>query len=161
MTSRTPSRVASSFVPVRAGVNVCLEVVDARSGRLRRRIRAHNRAVDVGLTMLRDLVYGDTVAAISHCAVGTDGTAPAAGDVALGAEVLRGDIIQRTKGTASLTLSYLLGSQDANGETLREWGLLNASTSGLLYARVTPEEVVKTVAVQVLCTWTLSWAADV
>lgn len=158
--SRAHRRIVPG-APVRTIVNVRLDVMDVRSGRLRRRIQAHNRAVDVGLTMLRDHIYGDTVATVSHCAVGSDGTAPAAGDTALGTEVLRGELLQRTKGTASLTLTFLVGSQQANGETLREWGLLTAASGGLLYARVTPEEVVKTIAVQVLCTWTLSWAADV
>lgn len=144
---------------VAARVNVCIETVDARTGRVVCRAWRHNLVVDAGLNLLRDLVYGDGVT-ISHGAVGTDATAPAAAQVALGAEVFRDQISQRTKQTASLVVKFVVGSQDANGLTLREAGLFNAATDGTLYARVVPEEVVKTDAILVIFTWSLTWEAS-
>jgi hypothetical protein len=149
-----------ALAPVTARVNVQLDVVDVATGALRHRIRAHNRAVDVGLNMLRDAIYGDTIAAVTHCAIGTNGTPAAAGDTTLVAEIFRGELIQRLKGHTTLTLRLVLGSQQLNGETLREWGLFTAGVGGSLYARVTPEPIAKTAAVQVLATWTLSWESD-
>ncbi len=145
----------------RAGVaamaNVCVETVDVRTGRRLSRSWRHNLVVDAGLDLLRDLVYGDAET-LSHCGVGTDATAPAAGDVALGAEVFRDQLSQRTKQSAELVIKFVLGSQQANGETLREAGLFNAASGGTMYARVTPEEIGKTDAILVIFTWTLSWA---
>ena len=144
-------------IELAARVNVCVETVDARTGRLLSRSRRHNLVVDVGLDLLRDLVYGDAET-LTHGAVGTDATAPAAGDVALGAEVFRDQIAQRTKQSGALVIKFVLGSQQANGETLREAGLFNAASAGTMYARVTPEELAKTDAILVVYTWTLSWA---
>jgi hypothetical protein len=147
---------------VRAGVlaraNVRIDQIDARTGRLLSRGRRHNLVVDAGLDLLRDLVYGDA-AVPSHGAVGTDNTAPAAGDVALGAEVFRDQISQRTKQAAGLVIKFVVGSQQANGLTLREAGLFNAASSGIMYARATPDQVVKSDAILVIYTWTLSFAA--
>ncbi len=144
--------------PVGARVNVCVETVDARTGRILRRSWRHNLVVDAGLALLRDLVFGGGTT-VSHGGVGTDNTAPAAGNVTLGAEVFRDVISQRTKVGASLTLKFVVGSQNANGSTLREAGLFNAGAAGTMYARVTPEEVVKTDAILVIYTWSLSWVA--
>lgn len=142
---------------VDAKANVCIETVDARTGRVLSRSRRHNLVVDAGLDLLRDLVYGDGVI-LSHCGVGTDATTPAAGDVALGAEVFRDQLSQRTKQAAQLVIKFVLGSQQANGSTLREAGLFNAVSGGTLYARVTPEEVEKTDSILVIYTWTLDWS---
>jgi hypothetical protein len=149
---------------VNANANVCVEVCNARTGRTLRRIRRHNLVVTAGLKLLRDIVYGDT-ATLSHGAVGTDATPTVAGDVALVAEVFRDQLGQRAKqpyDLPSLVLRFIVGSQDANGSTLREAGLFNAASpgEGSMYARVVlGEDVVKTDAILVIITWTLTWAA--
>ena len=140
-----------------ARANVLVETRDARTGRLLSRNSRHNLVVSAGLDLLRDLVYGGAVT-MSHGAVGTDATAPAAGQVALGAEVFRDQISQRTKAAASLVIKFVVGSQQANSQTLREAGLFNAASGGTMYARVTPDPVSKTDAILVVYTWTLSWA---
>jgi hypothetical protein len=143
---------------VAARANVRVDLVDVRTGRVLPCSRRHNLVTAVGLDLLRNLVYGDS-GTITHGAVGTDNTAPAAADVALGAEIFRDQISQRTKQTAALVLKFVVGSQQANGEMLREAGLFTAAVGGSLYARVTPDEVAKTEAILVVYTWTLSWAA--
>ncbi|MDM7916446.1 MAG: hypothetical protein QUU85_14475, partial [Candidatus Eisenbacteria bacterium] len=110
----------------RARANVCVETVDAPSGRLLRRSRRHNLVVDTGLALLRDIVAGEAPT-LSHGAVGTDGTAVAAANVALGVEVFRDLISQVTpQGGGStpygLVIKFVVGSQFANGNTLREAG---------------------------------------
>lgn len=141
-----------------ARANVLVETVDARTGRVLARERKHNLVTDAGLNLLRDLVHGDGVT-ISHGAVGTDATAPAAGDTTLAAETLRDLIAQRTKAAQELAVKFVVGSTQGNGTTLREAGLFNAASSGTLYARVTPTAVAKTDAILVIYTWTLGWTA--
>jgi hypothetical protein len=148
-----------SHVDVRA--NVCVEVCDVRTGRVLRRIRRHNLVVNAGLRLLRDIVYGDAPT-LSHGAVGTDATPTAAGHVALVAEVFRDQLGQRSRtlyDLPRLVLKFVVGSQHANGTTLREAGLFNAASAGSMYARATPEDVVKTDAILVIYTWTLEWSA--
>jgi hypothetical protein len=143
---------------VLARANVCMEARDARTGRVVSRSWRHNLVMAAGLDLLRDIVYGGTET-LSHGAVGTDATAPAAGQVALGAQILRDLISQRTKQPAALTIKFVVGSQQANGSTLREAGLFNAAVGGSMYARATPDELVKTDAILVVYTWTLSFSA--
>lgn len=145
--------------PAQALVNVLVETVDARSGRVLSRDWRHNLVVDAGLNKLRDLLFGDQLAGITHGAVGTLVTAPAAADVALGAEVFRDVLAQRLKVSKALTLKLVLGSQQGNGNTLREAGLFDAAAGGTMYARVTPAEVIKTDAILVIYTWTASFQA--
>lgn len=139
-------------------VNVCVESVDARTGEVLARRWKHNLVVAAGLNILRDLIYGDGTT-LTHGAVGTDNTAAAAGDVALGSEAFRDVISQRTKGEGGLTLKFVVGSQSANGLTLREAGLFNAASGGSLYARVIPEAVEKTDAILVIYTWGITFEA--
>lgn len=145
---------------IRARVNVRIETFDARTGEKRGEVWAHNRAVDVGLNLLRDYLYGDTPTHITHGAVGTDDTAPAAADTALGAEEFRDVIAARIKGDQSLTIQFVLSSQMANGVTLNEAGLFNDDTAGTMYARVVTDPVEKTSDISALYTWTLSFAPD-
>jgi hypothetical protein len=141
-----------------ARANVCVEAVDARTGRVLSRTWQHNLTVDAGLNLIRDLLYGDGVAP-THGAVGTDATATVAGDTALHSEAFRDLIGQKTKGTKALTVRFIVPSGSANSSTLRECALFNASPGGTMYARATPDPVVKTSAILVIFTWTLSWAA--
>ena len=143
--------------PVAASVNVHVEVFDAATGRRVRESWHHNRVVDVGLNKLRDVLYGDAGTQVTHGAVGTSNTPPAASDAGLEAEVFRDVVAQRAKGDKSLQVRFVLGSQHANGTTLREAGLF--LSDGTLYARVLPAAVAKTDSQSVLYTWTLSFEA--
>jgi hypothetical protein len=144
--------------PVVLKANVLVETFDVRTGEKLSESRHSNMAVDSGLNLLRDFLYGDGPTHITHGAVGTDTAATVAGDTALTTEVFRDVIAARVKGTQSLTLQFVLGSTHANGSTLTEAGLFNASSGGTMYARVVTSAVNKTALVSVLYTWTLSFA---
>jgi hypothetical protein len=142
-----------------ARVNVCVEIRDVRTGGLRRRTWKHNLVTTAGLRLVRDLLFGDGVT-ISHGAVGTEVTAPASNQTALGNEVYRDAISQRSKvegpiyGTdAGLIVKFVVNSQSANGSTLREAGLFNAAAEGTMLARVTPEAIAMTEVILVIYTW--------
>jgi len=144
--------------PVVVVLNVVVELRDVRTGKLVRRFAAHNLAVDAGLNLLRDGLFGDAGTQITHCALGTSSAVPAAGQTALGSEVFRNVLAQRTKGNKTLALRFSLASGEANEQLIREAGLFTAGN--VMYARVTPEEYYKTSAQSVLYTWTLSWTAE-
>jgi hypothetical protein len=142
-----------------ARVNVCVETVEARTGRVLARTWRHNLVVDAGLNLLRDRLAGNASAELTHGAVGTDGTAAAAANVALGAEVFRDQLSTKTLQSKALQIKFVVGSSAANGATLREAGLFNAEAGGTLFARVTPEPVVKSADILVIYTWTVSLEA--
>lgn len=148
----------ASSIPVR--VNVTVDVRDVASGQLLERSRLHNLVVLAGRNLIRDLLHGDAVAGLTHFGVGTSATAVAASDTALGAQVLRDTLTQKTKNSAELIVTYYLASGSANGNTLREAGLFNAGAGGSMYARVVlASAIVKTSAIAVTFTWTLGWSA--
>lgn len=141
-----------------ASWNVEVIVQDGRTGRPLWRQRQHNLVVTAGRNMIRDSLYGDTVAGITHFAAGTGSTAVAAGDVALVTQVLRDVITQRIKASGALQITYFLATTVANGNTLAEVGLFNAASGPTMYARaVLSTPIVKTVAIAATFNWTLSW----
>ncbi len=112
-----------------------------RTGRTRMRLEQRNEIVDSGRTLIGRLLVGATTAVpISHLAVGTDATEPAAGDTGLGAEIdtvvrsaievepLSEEIGLRIRGQVSSTTAL----------TVSEAGLFNAKDhdTGDMYNRV-------------------------
>jgi len=94
--------------------------------------------VDAGLNFLCDSTSKGTgrPAVMDYVAIGTDGTAPAAGNTALGAEVMR---VQATytkdaaTGEASVDATFNITATYA----LQECGIFNASTGGTMLCRDT------------------------
>jgi len=144
-----------------ARVNVRVDEVDATTMHVLRCRWYHNLVVDSGLNMIRDRLAGVAVDPITHGAVGTDASATIESDTALRDEVFRDQLGQRSTASAkSLVCKFVIGAQQANGSVLREAALFNASSGGSMFARVVTEEVVKTDAVLVVYTWTLSFEAS-
>ncbi len=142
--------------PLSLTCNVTIELRDAASGRLLRRMRRHNLVTLVARNAIRDLLNGvSTPATITHFAVGTGATAPAATDAALQTEVFRDMVTKRTPDAGKLSLQYYLPSTAANGYSLTEAGLLTAASGGLLVARVTYQPIAKTASLQVIYNWDL------
>lgn len=143
------------------GANVAVEVHDASTGVVIERMSAHNLVVNDGLDLVRDLLDGDSVAGLTHFAVGTGTAATAAGDTALGAEVLRDAVGSRTSNAQQLVISYYLASGSANGNTLGEAGLFNDASAGTMFARVKlSPAIVKTASIAVTFTWTINLGAS-
>jgi len=96
----------------------------------------------------------------SHIAVGTSGTAPAAGNTALGAEVYRKLITRRriplSPNNYKINFQMFLTTAEANGNTLAEAGIFNRYTGGTMLSRVTYTPVVKTVSISIVYTWEIS-----
>ena len=116
-------------------------------------LSSKNLVVTSGLNLLRDLL-DQTQGPITHFAVGTNATAPAAGNTALIAEVYRQVVSQRDKSSAQIIHRCFVPTSAASGNTLREAGLLNSASGGTLFSRVTHDDIVKTNSVSVTHTWT-------
>lgn len=162
------TRLRERLVP---RVNLRLDVRSATDGRLLARHETHNLVTTAGRNLIRDLLHWASAAddprpsGLTYFAVGTGSTAPAAGDVQLGAEVARDVFTQRTKATGQLEIKFYLASTQANGSTLREAGLFGngataAANSGSLYARALHDAIAKTSAIAITYTWTLTWTDD-
>lgn len=144
---------------LRARANVTIEVRDAVTGALLSRARQHNLVVTAGRNLIRDLLKGDSAATLTHFALGTGSTAVTAADTTLQTEVFRDTLTQKTASAAQLTCTYYLATGSANGNTLREAGLLTASSGGTLYARVVlASAIAKTASISVTFTWDLTWS---
>jgi hypothetical protein len=145
---------------VNVSANVQVTVQDANTGEVLSQQEHKNLVVSGGLNLIRDLLDGDTVAGLTHFAVGTGTGAVSAIQTTLGTEVFRDTVTQRTSNTQQLIVSYYLASGSANGNTLSEAGLFNASTAGTMFARVLLNPaVVKTSAVAVTLNWTINLGA--
>lgn len=111
--------------------------------------------VDAWLNALRDFIYGDTITAPTHIAVGTGTTAALPSDTALETEIFpngsnRSAITSRTKPSArKVRLQMLIAAGEANGSSLTEVGVLNAATGGTLVNRVVPTAIVKDASFEV------------
>jgi len=142
---------------MKIGANVTIEVRDAKTGKLIKREYRHNLVTLATRNAIRDWLNGaGNTLTISHFAVGTGTTAPTANDTALVTEVFRDVVTKRTPDAGKLTIQYYLPSTAANGYSLAEAGLFNASSGGTMIARVTYQPINKTASLTVTYTWEIN-----
>ena len=145
---------------LKMATNVSWYAHDVITGAIVASGEAHNLVTNAGLNLVRDLLDGDSVAGITHFAVGTGSAVVTALDTALDNEVFRGGVTSRDTSAQQLIVKYYLGSTEANGSILTEAGLLNASSGGTLFARVllTPA-INKNSAIAVTFSWSINLGA--
>lgn len=86
--------------------------------------------LDGWLTVVRNAMFGDSITAPSHVAIGT-GTTPATGaDTALETEVLRASCVNSKVGTDIVSYTKTWATTDGNGNSFTEGGAVNAATAG-------------------------------
>ena len=111
----------------------------------------------MGKQELGDLMRGDPGGtAISHCALGDDGTEPTISDTALGNELYREaiDSHERTGTTVKITVVIDYGEANSSGsQVYREAGLFNAAAAGDMFVHANFPDKTKTSSVR----WTLEW----
>jgi hypothetical protein len=98
-----------------------------------------NLVVNTGLAFITERMVGNTPAVMSHMALGTNATAAAAANTALGAEVGRISLSGTTRVTTTATndsvqFSASFGPGTATG-AITEAGVFNASSGGTMIAR--------------------------
>lgn len=114
-----------------------------------------NLVVTTGKNYIASRMVGTSSTVMSHMALGTDNTSPAAGDTALGSEAGRVAMSAFTASTNIVTATATFPAGTATG-ALTEAGILNASSSGDLLCRTTFSVVNKAAGDSVAITWTIT-----
>jgi len=120
-------------------------------------ICVRNKIVTTGLRYLATLVKGATPAP-TDLGVGTDNTAPVAGDTALLAQVFKDSITQRIDITDGVRIRFFLPTTAANGNTLKEAGIFGPSPEFRMLSRATYADIVKTSSIAVNYSWDITFA---
>ena len=129
---------------IRVSVNVHGVLRDAKTGRITDEFWGHNLVPSVGLASLAARLSGTdnpaTKGTVTYCAVGTNSTAAAAGNTALGTETFRKLVSVRNSSGATARFRTFFNTSEAN-VTIREIGLFGddatvAADSGTLFARL-------------------------
>lgn len=126
------------------------------NGKLVDRITENNLVVTLGRTNLAKLLGGDAAGKpISKIGVGTNGLAATVADNALTGMFSKA-IENATYPTAqSVMISFDIDNAEANGMTIREFGLLNADNV-LLARKVRGAEIIKTDTIRLVGTWKIT-----
>ena len=114
-----------------------------------------NLVVTAGKVFVASRMKDATATAMSHMAVGTNATAAAAGDTALGTESARVTLTSTTASTN--TIVYVATFPAGTGTAaLTEAGILNASSSGTLLCRTVFTTINKGSADAMTVSWTIT-----
>lgn len=142
---------------VKAVGHVTIETRDATTGELKDRREIDNLTVTLGKNWIAARCSPTPPAALSHMAIGTDGTAPAAGDTQLRTEVARValDVAGGSVAGAVLTCQGTFGAGVGTG-ALQEAGMFNAGVGGTMTNRVSFGVVTKGANDITIITWTVT-----
>ncbi len=148
-------RRVDEWIRLRGRLSVLVENVQTGA---RSEVIQDNLVVDAGRNLVRDFLANDAPTGLTHIAIGTDATAAAAGDTALGTEVHRAAFTSTpVKNNLELVLRLYVGTGTANGNTITEAGLFNDPSAGTMLARaILSTPIVKTSSIAATFTWTLS-----
>lgn len=114
-----------------------------------------NLVVTAGKEYVASRIDSNSKAVISHMAVGTGSTAPAAGNTTLGAEVLRKSLGSSTVVDNTITYVTTFAAGEATA-ALTEAGLFNASSGGDMLCRTTFSVVNKAADDTMTITWVVT-----
>ena len=119
--------------------------------------KIENVVVAVGKQIIAARLVGNTIAVPSHMAVGTDATAAATGQTALGGEL--GRVVLDSTTRVSNVLTYVATFPAGTGTgALTEAAILNASSTGNMLCRTTFSVVNKAVGDSIVITWNVTVA---
>lgn len=116
-----------------------------------------NLVVDVGLDYIASRMKDATATAMSHMAVGSDGTTPAAGDTALGSELGRVALTSTTVTNNVVEYIATFGAGTATG-AIEEAGIFNDGVAGTMLCHTTFAVVNKGAADAMSITWDVTVA---
>ena len=134
--------------------DVQLDLFDA-DGNLKETQEIKNVVVTVGLGYIASRMKDASATAMSHMAIGSNNTAAAAGNTALGTELGR---VALTSTTVSTNTVQYIGDFPAGTGTgaVVEAGVLNASSSGTMLCRTVFSVVNKGASDTLKVTWTIT-----
>ena len=141
-------------LPVRGRVLVELYGPD---GELKESRETENLVVDAGEAHIADQLSASPAgSAMSHMAIGTGGTAPVAGNTALGAEIDRNALTSRTDAANVVTYVGNWAAGDGTNASIQEAGIFNAASTGTMLARATFTAINKGASDTLAITWTVT-----
>lgn len=114
-----------------------------------------NTVVAVGKNYITSRMVGNTIAVMSHMAVGSSNTATVSTNTALGSEITRVafDSATVSGNTATYTATYPAGTGTG---TLREAGIFNSSDNGTMLCRTTFADFVKASPDAIVIIWNVN-----
>jgi hypothetical protein len=119
--------------------------------------KIENVVVAVGKQIIAARLVGNTIAIPSHMAVGTDSTAAATSQTALGGEL--GRVVLDSTTRVSNVLTYVATFPAGTGTgALAEAAILNADTTGNMLCRTTFSVVNKAIGDSIVITWNVTVA---
>ncbi len=127
----------------------------ASDGSIKDRREVKNLVVTVGKNFIASRMAAATAAVMSHMAVGSSSTAPAAGDTTLGSELGRVALSSLSASGAVVTHAATFPAGTGTGAVV-EAGVFNASTAGTMQCRTVFPVVNKGVDDAMQITWTVT-----
>ena len=119
--------------------------------------KVENLVVAVGKQVIAARLIGNTIAIPSHMAVGTDATAAATGQTALGGDL--GRVVLDSSARTSNVLTYVATFPAGTGTgALAEAAILNAASTGNMLCRTTFSTVNKAAGDTIVITWNVTVA---
>ena len=127
------------------------------NGNVKEEITVPNLVVDTGLDFIADRMEGVGSAVMSHMEVGTDGTAAASGDTALGAAVGSSRTALTSTTVTNNTVEYVCTFAAGTGTgALVEAGIFNAGAAGTMLCRTVFSVINKGANDSMTITWTIT-----
>jgi hypothetical protein len=114
-----------------------------------------NLVVTAGKNYVASRIKDAAATAMSHMAIGTSSTAPAAGNTALGTEAGRVSLTSTTVTNNEIAYVATFGAGTGTGAIV-EAGLLNASSGGTMLCRTVFSVVNKGASDSMTITWTVT-----
>jgi len=131
-----------------------------KDGNIKDQREETNLVVDTGLNFICDRMEGTSEAVMSHMGLGSDNTAPAAGDTDLGSLLGARELIDSTVvSTNTIQYSSTFEAGDGTG-AVTEAGIFNAASAGTMLCRTTFAVVNKDVDDTMTITWTITLTAS-
>lgn len=154
---------------IEVGGSLSIVVFDTELQVVKQELFIPNLVVQTGKTFIASRMVGTTQNVMSHMGIGTDSTAEANANTALGAELTvaggftgytRAALSQATFSSNVVTYSANFAANNpsapSTGAVLREAGIFNAETSGIMLCRTTFPTVTKLPADALTITWTIT-----
>ena len=124
-------------------------------GNVKQEVVVPNLVVTTGKNLIASRLKDTTDDAMSHMAIGTNSTAAAAGDTALGSEAGRVALTSTTVTDNAVAYVASFGAGTGTG-AITEAGLLNAGSGGTLLCRTVFSVINKGAADTLGITWTVT-----
>ena len=119
--------------------------------------KVNNLVVAVGKDVIAARLLGNTLAVMSHMAVGSSATAATTSQTALGGELGRVALDSSTRSTNTITYVATFPAGTGTG-SLAEAGILNAASTGNMLCRTTFSTVTKAAGDTIVITWNVTVA---